>query len=1217
METPMPCRSLRFPALCGSLLVAAAVFLCQPFGVPCCLQRTSAQAGQTDSAEQARELEAGGTVAGEFGGSDTQLFKLTLSPGQYVRVVVNKEDFHLSASLLSPDRQVISENVSRRFGPLRFSFVVGAQGAAFLRLRSLERDANARRYQLRLEEVRAATARDNQEAAASSAYSEAEVLRAKWEQQSLRAAIARYSEALTIWTSVGNQREQLQTLKDIGECHFILSEYREALDAYTKSLALSQSSGDKLAELDAHNNAGYAHNYLGENPEALRHFEQVLAYRAAHSGDQDVELRRLAAQALNNAGEVYYSLSQRRKALDFFTRALAAWVETSDRCGQALAHLNLGYTYTDLGALQSASRHYDDAMVLWQAVGDLRGEAATRTAMGGLQTFLGEKQLALDYHRQALQVLQALGNHQGEAAAWNGMAQVYEDLGEPPAALDSYQRALQLNEQIGNRGFAALSQYYVGRVHQTMGDLKRAFADYSKTARLARQVGDRKVEAHALRGIGSIQEANGQREKALELYARVLTLYEGIGDRRWQARTLNRIGYVHEAMGNEAVALSYFARALALSQEVQDRREEVSTFYNMAHAERDAGHLDEALNHIAAAVGLIESLRLKIVGEQLRTSYFASVHQYYEFYIDLLMQAHSSRPNDGFAATALQVSERARARSLLETLNEQAAQSRPDSEQDSLARERSLWRQLNFKLEAQARFLNGPHTESDAAAGAEEIRVLMAEYHQVLDRIKNESPIYASLTEPQLIQAKDIQAEVGADTVLLEYAFGEQRSYLWIVTPGSIESYKLPPRAVIEKLAGEVYELLTARQPVTGEDPGEYRRRVETADANYWSRAGQLSQTLLGKVAAQISGKRLLIVGDGVLHRIPFDALPEPARDAAASAQATGNAADSAAPALPLVVGHEVVTVPSASVLSALDSESAGGVPASRLIAVLADPVFDKQDPRITKAGTPATAVSPSANEATLYQALRAAGDGNSEASLPRLSSSLDEAQAIVDLTSARERQVSTGFDANLEHVTGGGIRDFRIIHLATHGLFNDEHPELSGLILSRVDEQGRQRNGFLRADDIYNLHLNADLVVLSACRTGLGRQVTGEGVLGITRAFMYAGSRSTIASLWKVNDEATAELMKHFYSGVLKDGLPPSAALRAAKETMWKQERWRAPYFWAAFVMQGRYHETRALLAGTDDNRRLLLAAALPALAIAILLTFRSARRRKLRHAC
>ena len=1209
MESRVLCRRLRSHAVRRALLAAAVIVLFRPCGPPSSSPGTAAQStGTKDGAESAREIAAGTPVAGDLRGPDSHLFKLDLTRGQYVRVAVAKGDLQLSATLLSAGRQQLSEYVGRRFGALRFSFVVEADGPAYLRIASLEKDSDARRYEL-LIDVRGATAEDAEAAAASRAYSEAEALRAKWDQASLRAAVVKYSEALKAWAGAGDIREQVQTLRSIGECHFILSEYREALGAYTKALSLSRRVKDGAAELDALNDAGYVYVYLGEKPAARRHFEKVLSSLAARADEQSVETRR-KAQALNNAGEFYYSLSEFRKALDYFARALAAWEEAGDRGGEALAHLNLGYAHTDLGDLQNASEHYRRSLALWQAVGDSRGEALSLTAIGGLQTFLGERQSALDYHRQAMRVFQALGNAQGEAAAWNGIGLVYEYLNQPRAALDSYRSALQLYERIGNRDFAALSRYYVGRVYQTLGDSDRALEDYAQSMRLSQEVGERQIEAHALRGIGTIYELQGQREKALARYAEALKLYERIGDRRWQARTLNSIGYVHDAAGDKRRALGYYGRALSLSRAVEDRREEVSTLYNMARAERDMGDLDEAISSISAAVGLAESLRLKVAGEQLRTSYFASVQQHYELYIDLLMQAHERRPDRGFAAAAFQASERARARSLLERLAQQKLESGPDTSQGLLGRERALWRRLDFRLESQTKLLNGPHTESEAAEGAAEVRALTAAYQEVLDRIKQESPLYASMTQTHLLRAEDIRALVPEDTILLEYALGTERSYVWAVTPGAIDGYELPPRASVEGLAEEVYDLLTARERPAGEQAAQYRRRVEDADANYWPRAAELSRMLLGPVASRLAGKRLLIVCDGALHRIPFDALPEPDPARGDGARLLAEASPPAT-APPLVVGHEVVTAPSASVLSALQDGRPAPAAAPRLIAVLADPVFDSQDPRTDAPGDPPTA-EPPAEEADLHQALRDAGDGGGESPLSRLTSSLQEAEAIAGLTPSAEHAVFTGFDANLERVTGGSLGNFRIIHFATHGIFNDVRPELSGLILSRVDERGGRRDGFLRTDDIYNLRLNADLVVLSACRTGLGRNVNGEGILGITRGFMYAGSRSIVASLWKVNDEATAELMGHFYQGMFRKGLPPSAALRAAKEQIWKQERWRPPYFWAAFVMQGEGNQRPPAVADVHGSAPLVMAVALPVLVVAVLLTLRSVRRRK-----
>jgi CHAT domain-containing protein len=166
------------------------------------------------------------------------------------------------------------------------------------------------------------------------------------------------------------------------------------------------------------------------------------------------------------------------------------------------------------------------------------------------------------------------------------------------------------------------------------------------------------------------------------------------------------------------------------------------------------------------------------------------------------------------------------------------------------------------------------------------------------------------------------------------------------------------------------------------------------------------------------------------------------------------------------------------------------------------------------------------------------------------------------------------GFDASRAMISKPELAQYRIVHFATHGFVDYEHPELSGLVLSLVDQNGQPQDGFLRLHDIYNLKLSANLVVLSACNTGLGKEVKGEGLIGLTRGFMYAGAAGVAASLWKVDDDATAELMKHFYEGMFTKGLTPSAALREAQLGMWKQKRWHAPYYWAAFVIQGQYNQ-------------------------------------------
>jgi CHAT domain-containing protein len=250
--------------------------------------------------------------------------------------------------------------------------------------------------------------------------------------------------------------------------------------------------------------------------------------------------------------------------------------------------------------------------------------------------------------------------------------------------------------------------------------------------------------------------------------------------------------------------------------------------------------------------------------------------------------------------------------------------------------------------------------------------------------------------------------------------------------------------------------------------------------------------------------------------------------------------------------------------LAVLRRELAGRQPAAKAVAVLADPVFSSDDARVkTNGKAPAGKEAPS-------DLTRAISDVRGD--LRRLLMTRDEAEAILSVTPRNGGFAALDFRANRTTATGDELSNYRIVHFATHGLLNSEHPELSGLVLSLVNDQGEPQDGFLRMHEIFNLRLPAELVVLSACQTGLGKKLDGEGLLGLTRGFMYAGAARVVASLWEVNDVATAELMKRFYRLMLQDGMRPAAALRAAQIEMWKKPQWQSPFYWGGFILQGEW---------------------------------------------
>lgn len=352
---------------------------------------------------------------------------------------------------------------------------------------------------------------------------------------------------------------------------------------------------------------------------------------------------------------------------------------------------------------------------------------------------------------------------------------------------------------------------------------------------------------------------------------------------------------------------------------------------------------------------------------------------------------------------------------------------------------------------------------------------------------------------------------------------------------------------------------------------------------------------LLAPVAAKLGAKRLLIVADGALQYIPFAALPEPvgsrqsvvsrqpsavdSKEAVSRKKKPSNEPQTTDYGRPLIVDHEIVNLPSASTLAVLRRETIGRNTPLKTLAVLADPVFSLDDARIKRhapkadgKAAPRRSARTRGVERQLEKSALESGVTNFSLRIPRLIGTRVEAAGILELVPEAQRKQALDFAANRATATSAELGRYAMIHFATHGILNSVHPELSGIVLSLVDEQGQAQDGFLRLHEIYNLRLPVALVVLSACQTGLGKQIRGEGLIGLTRGFMYAGAPRVVASLWKVDDEATAELMKRFYQGIVVEGLRPAAALRAAQVEMWKQPRFAEPYYWAAFMLQGEW---------------------------------------------
>ncbi|MGD1903752.1 MAG: tetratricopeptide repeat protein [Geitlerinemataceae cyanobacterium] len=990
-----------------------------------------------------------------------------------------------------------------------------------------------------------------------------------------RASLERYEIALAAFQALGNRELEARTLSNMGTVYSRLGDRRTALEHHERAIAIHEETGDRANEAAALNNAGSVYDRLGDREAALDYYERALAI-ARETNDRPGE-----AIVLSNIGLVYDNLGDREAALDYYERALPILRDVGDRAGEAIALGNTGAVYTTLGqvdrALESfeaalaiqqevgargeeagtltsigsaynalgdreaALDYYDRALALRRETGDRNGEATALNNIGLVHTQTGDREAALDYHAAALEIMREVGDRTGEASTLNNIGGAYEALGDWREALNYFEQGLAIRHEVGDRDGEAISLSNIGVAYRRLGDL-RAALDYFERARpIHRETGARAEYAIALNNIGSTYSALGEPATALDYYERALAIREEVGDRAGQAATLSNIGLARSLAGDSQRALDYYERALPLFVATGNRTGEATALGNMAFAHGVLGDLEIALDRIDASIAIVEQLRSEIASTSLRTTYFATVQEYYQLRIDILMRLHERDPEAGYDVRAFNTSERTRARTLIELLAEANLDLTADLDPALRDRERALRQRLQ-SLDAQrvARLQTASGVEIEAIVADFDRRTtaVLRELDALAARIRQTDPAYAALQYPEPLTLAQVQQRVLDDeTTLLQYSLAGDRSYVWIVTRDGFESVTLPGRDTIETAAREFYASVD-------------RAGNPLATAR---KARQLGNLVFAPVAELLATDRLLVVPDGALHQIPFSALALP----------------DAEDYQPLLTRHEIVSAPSVTAIATNRETMADRPLAPGRLAVLADPVFTADDPRLTGVPAPETATADRGIGRTLRDFdLR---------SLARLPYTKTEADRLLELARGDRGNADRGnaafdFEASYDWVTGSGAKRYQYIHFATHGFANSENPELSGLVLSLVDANGQPQNGFLRLADIFNLEMPAEMVVLSACQTGLGENVGGEGVVGLTRGLMYAGAERTVLSLWNVNDEKTADLMVKFYAGIWEDGLTPAAALRQAQLAMW--EAGEHPYYWAAFGLQGEWRK-------------------------------------------
>jgi CHAT domain-containing protein len=919
---------------------------------------------------------------------------------------------------------------------------------------------------------------------------------------------------------------------------------------------VAETSGEYRIELLAYS----------QLPAPGRYEVRIEELREATQADKN---RFAAQQGLSEGNQLLWqdTAESLPAAMAKYEDALGRWRGADDPAGEAETLQKIGSAHRRLGNISRALEYYLHALRLWRTVGNRVGEAHMLYSIGAVYDELDEKQQALDYLNQALVLRRAIGYRRGEADALINIGKIYFALNEPEKALDYYHQALWLKQAVGDLPGEADVLTDIAGVYLDRGETQNALEFYDQALRLHRTTGDRRGEPRALYHLGWIHFCLGEMQKALDYYQQSLDKWRIMGDRRWQAMALHGIGLIYADWGNHDQALHWFRQALLLSREVGYRSHEAITLAAIARVERDRNHLLEARTQMEAALGLIESLRTTVASPELRSTYMASVQRYYEFYTDLLMRLDQRQPSEGHDAAALQASERARARSLLELLTETRTDVQQGVDPELKHRERATQARISaiqnqlIQVHSQA-----SPDKSKIAQLEEELKQVEGEREQLEMEIRQKHPRYAELQYPQPLDLKAIQGLLDDQTALLEYAVGKESSFLFVVSQEGVHSFRLSPEGEINQLVQEVRAVL--RQP--SRQLSRYRDYL-----TYVRAARQLYEMLMAPAADVLATKQnLLIAPDGALYYLPFEVLLS--KDAK-----RGGRPDYRGLAY-MLKQWAISYVPSASVLASLRQnrpKPEGPQVAAALKALLAfgDPVYEsrpqtsdlRRQTKKPKTNNRGLGTRDKGQEThSVVQTLRGLFSDNSRWELHPLPETRREITGIRRLHKPDEAAVYLGASAKEENVKDNEhLSTARRIHFATHGVMSERLPQYSGLVLTLDDDP--QEDGLLQVYEIFNLKLNADLVVLSACETGLGKEVKGEGIIGLTRAFLYAGTPSVVVSLWQVADHSTAGMMVKFYEE-LDRAVDKAEGLRRAKLGLMQTQRYAHPFYWAPFILVG-----------------------------------------------
>jgi CHAT domain-containing protein/tetratricopeptide (TPR) repeat protein len=978
-------------------------------------------------------------------------------------------------------------------------------------------------------------------------------------QSKYEEAVENYKLAIADFEQQKNKQDLAIGIRNLGRSYRSLGRFDEALGFLNKALKMHQEMNDRGEAGTDLTFIAIAHQRKGDYDKSLELSVKALAIHT------ELQNREQMARTLENFANIYYRKADYDKSIDFFLQSLAISKEIGNEDLMLTALTNLSPVYWVKRDFDKAIEISMQAEQIAEKLGD---EEFIGIILGNRAIIYGDRGdnlKELQLKERCLAIFQKSGNLQHLANAYQNIGSVQISCGNYGKAQEAFQKSLDLAEKINDKPLIGVVLTNMAELHLQLGRFDIALDNAQKSLKVMREVGEQRSAADALEMVGMIHSATGNYNAALKSFKEVFRIGEEIKDQAKIASSQYQIGVIYAKLGDYNQALANYAKALSLFEAAEIKPQmgkcylmigsaefskkefakaddafkksiallkETGTqdvlwraMYNKGILNREQGNVEEATNSMKEAVEVLDRVRAELFLPEQKWMFLEDRLDVYEDLVRLLTNSQN-------IAEAFDYAQKSKARAFLDLLSEAHIDPQQNLSNENYEEKKRLQAEtMSLNQSIKDEYENEKLNRNAIGKLQRERNRLDDEYQNLMLKIRQENPRYAGLRYPQPLKLADAQKLIDKDSVLMEYFVGKKESLCFVITADDSKVFNLPSEKNLNEQIRLITEAIQKPDPVWQTTSGMYRQ--------YATAARLLYRKLLEPAGASLQKKRIIVAADGMLGYLPFESL----------LTSGGNSKDIDFAKLSYVgLKYEIQYVPSISVLAAIEqNRTANIVDHRKALIAFADPL---SQPGIPK------------NISGVDRSVR-----DASSSLEQLPYAKAEVEEISKLYPKGSTSLLIGKDASEENAKQLDLQDYRVLHFASHGMIDEDHPQFSSLILNA----GGNEDGYLTMREVFDLKLNADLVVLSACKSGLGQRIRGEGVTGLSRSFFGAGASSVLVSLWNVSDRSTADFMTSFYRGMEKGKLNEAAALKAARRKLILSKKFSHPYYWSPFILIGR----------------------------------------------